>query len=139
MNETPRENYPQEQKRELTLADLEKAKAELRLWEGRVGETSNNPDKYSSQIQDAAQKVRHIETALKKAGVIEMTPEEKLTDELDKLYPNARSRTIVEHQRQKYEIVYFPLVSSRSGKTVHEWGHEWRPFKEKKPKKRPSR
>lgn len=139
MNEVSRENYPQEQKRELALIDLEKAKAELRLWEGRVGETSNNPDKYSSQIQDAAHKVRHIEATLKKAGVIEMTPEEKLTDELDKLYPNTRSRTVVEYQGQEYKIVYFPLATSRSGKTVHEWGHEWRLFKEKKSKKRPSR
>jgi len=66
-----------------------------------------------------------IERELKNAGIIEMTDQEKLNIELDKLYPNARSTTIVEHNGQKYQIRYFPLEKSRSRKTVKEWGHEW--------------
>ncbi len=130
------EKSGEQEKTAPTLADLEKARQELEYWQERFGkDSSSNPDKYSSQIRDAAIRVRDIKTALKKAGVIEMTPEEKLTAKLDELYPNARSRTVVEYEGQKYEIIYFPLETSRSGKTVHEWGHKWRPFKEKEPKK----
>ena len=34
------------------------------------------------------------------------TKEEKITEELDKLYPNAKSKTIVEYNGEKYQIRY---------------------------------
>jgi len=109
-----------------TSDDLKKAREELKLWQKRWENYSgNNSDKYQSNIKIAVSNVRMIERELKNAGIIEMTDQEKLNIELDKLYPNARSTTIVEHNGQKYQIRYFPLEKSRSRKTVKEWGHEW--------------
>ncbi len=111
---------------EYTLKDLEEARQELANWQERfANDGSNNPNKYSSQIRDAASKVRHITEVLKEAGALPKTPEEELTAKLDELHPNARSRSVVTHKGKKYQIRYFPLDVSRSGKTVHEWGHEW--------------
>jgi len=45
--------------------------------------------------------------------------------ELDKLYPNAKSKTKIEYNGKKYILRYYPLEVSRSGKTVQEWGHSW--------------
>ena len=44
-----------------------------------------------------------------------------MRDELDLLYPNAKSQTIVTHNGKQYQIRYSPLVKSRSRKTVKEY------------------
>jgi hypothetical protein len=67
-----------------------------------------------------------VEDHLKQTGAIEYTEQEKLDMELDKIYPNAKSKTVVEYNGKKYKIGYFPLERSRTGKTVHEWGHTWK-------------
>lgn len=109
-----------------TLEDLEKARAELELWQERwANSSSNNPNKFRSQREWAAGRVREIEQDLKERGLLDKTDWEKINAELDKIYPNAKSRTVVEYQGKKYQISYFPLETSRSGKTVHEWGHRW--------------
>ncbi len=54
-----------------------------------------------------------------------LTDEDKISIELDRLHPNAKSKTVVDFKGSKYQIKYFPLGTSRSGKTVHGWGHEW--------------
>lgn len=114
-------------KERYTLEDLQKAREELKFWEDRfVNTSSNNPDKFRSQIKDANRKIRRIKDSLKASGLLEKTDTEKLTQKLDSLYPNSKSRRIVTWEGDKYQIRYFPLDKSRSGKTVHEWGHEWR-------------
>jgi len=116
---------------EHTLKDLEEARKELANWQQRRSDDdSNNPNKYRGQINAAWYRVRLIESVLKYSGVIELVPEEKLQNELDRLHPNARSRSIVKYNGKKYQIRYSPLSISRSGKTVTEWGHEWIPLKE---------
>ena len=109
-----------------SLDDLEKAKTELKLWEDRfANDSSNNPNKYQSQIKQARRAVRSIKEVLKMNGVLEMSEQEKITAELDKLYPNAKSKTIVEYTGRKYQIRYFPRERSRSRKSVTDWGHQW--------------
>lgn len=122
--ENPSEADP---KREYMLEDLEKAREELKFWEDKFANTrANNPNKFRSQIKDAGRRVRWIKESLKASGIIEKSDTEKITAELDTLYPNAKSKRIVTYKGEKYQIRYFPLDKSRSGKTVHEWGHEWR-------------
>ena len=58
------------------------------------------------------------------------TPEEKrISEELDGLYPKAKSRSVVEHGGRKYQIKYFPIAKSDDGQKVKEWGHRWIPLK----------
>ena len=110
------------------LEDLRKALEDLKRWnDAFADDRSNNPNKYRSQIRTAAGRVREIEAALKAAGKLPMTDGEKLTAELDKIFPNASSKTTVVREGKKYRIRYFPIQFSRSRKTVTEWGHVWEP------------
>lgn len=60
----PKEKASIEERRSFTLADLEKAKREYDFWLDRMGkDSSNNPNKYHSEIREAGIKVRHIETS----------------------------------------------------------------------------
>jgi len=59
----------------------------------------------------------------------EILPHEQHIAELDRLYPNARSRSIVEYGGKRYRIRYYP-ETSRSGKTVHRWHHGWELYTE---------
>ena len=109
-----------------TLADLEQAKAELASWSRRFDDYSgNNPDKYQADIRSARGRVREIETALKEAGLIPKTEHEVLESTLDRLFPNARSKEIVEYEGQKYQRHFTPLERSRSRKSVTVWGKSW--------------
>ncbi len=115
-----------ESEKTYTLEDLEKAKKTYEYWLKCMGDyDGGNPNKYHAEVRASASMVREIEQALKAAGVLEMTEAEKINAELDGFYPNAQSRSIVEYKGKKYQIRYFPLSASRSGKTVHEWGHQW--------------
>ena len=81
-----------------TLEDYEKARAELTLWNERWDNyTGNNPDKYQTDIRDAARKVREIKQYLEDVGLLERSYKEKLERELDRIFPNAQSKEIVEH------------------------------------------
>ncbi|MBB3773736.1 hypothetical protein FHS55_004380 [Angulomicrobium tetraedrale] len=109
-----------------TIVDLEQAKAKLAAWNERFDEyTGNNPDKYQADIRSARERVREIELALKDAGVIPKTEHEKLEDTLDRTFPNARSKEIVEYEGQKYRRHFMPLERSRSRKSVTVWGKSW--------------
>ncbi len=59
------------------------------------------------------------------SGVIELTEQERLSQNLDRLYPNARRRQIVEFEGKCYQRVFSPLEKSRSDKSVKVWGREW--------------
>ncbi|WP_206478012.1 hypothetical protein [Halomonas sp. KRD171] len=109
-----------------TLDDLDDARKDQEKWgTAFANDRSNNPNKYQAQRRDAASKIRRIELYLKDEGVIPKTDQELLDEELDQLYPNAKPKRIVVHNGNKYQVRYFPLVQSRSRKTVKEWGHKW--------------
>jgi hypothetical protein len=113
-----------------TKQDLDAAVRELRKWESAFENyDGNNPDKYRSQISAALVKVRNITESLKRAGVIELTAQEKLDAALDKTFPNARHKQVVELERKRYKSLYFPAEKSRSGKSVKAWDHFWEPVK----------
>lgn len=108
-----------------TLEDYEEAKAEHRRWVERWDNyTGNNPEKYQTDIRNAATRMREIEQHLKDAGLLEWTEKEKLERELDRLFPNAQSKEVVEHNGKKYQRRYWP-EKSRSGKTVKGWSKSW--------------
>lgn len=109
-----------------TLDDLDEARKDQEKWgDAFANDSSNNPNKYQAQRRDVASKIRRIEQYLKDEGVIQKTDQELLGEELDQLYPNAKSKRTVVHNGKKYQVQYFPLVQSRSRKTVKEWGHKW--------------
>lgn len=123
------ENEPEQtignftEKPKYTLEDLEREKK----WDSGFG--PNNPRAVSRELHEHAMRLREIEDYLKQTGTIEYTKQEKIDAELDKLYPDARSKTVVEYNGGKYKIKYFPRDKSNSGKTVYEWGHTWVPLK----------
>jgi hypothetical protein len=73
---------------------------------------------------------REIERYLKDLGVLELTDKEKLEKELDRAFPDAQSKEVVEYNGKKYMRRFFPIEKSRSRKTVKEWGKSWEPVKE---------
>ena len=109
-----------------TINDLELAQIEMDQWNERWDNYSgNNPNKYQSNIKIAARKVRTIAAYLKKTGAISSTEQEILEQNLDKVFPNAKSREIVEYESRKYQRRFWPIEKSRSGKTVTQWGKGW--------------
>lgn len=118
------------EKPKYTLEDLEKE----RQWDS--GMDPNNPGAFSRKLEEHRQRLREIEYYLKQRGILEKTEADKfleenhrIHEELDRLYPGAKSKTIVEYNGKKYQIRYFPLRKSR-GKVL-EWEHAWWPVKEK--------
>lgn len=109
-----------------TLDDYAAAKAELEGWNARfANDGSNNPDKYRADINAAKAKVSVIEAALKASGVIARTPDEERDAELDKAFPNARNKEVVEWNGAKYRRRFLPETTSLSGKTVKSWIKFW--------------
>ncbi len=45
--------------------------------------------------------------------------------QLDKRYPKAESRQIVEFEGRRYQRRFTPVSKSLSGKTVKEWAKSW--------------
>jgi hypothetical protein len=74
--------------------------------------------------------VREIEQYLKDGGIFELTEMERLEKELDRAFPNAQSKEVIEYNGKKYRRRFWPLEKSRSRKTVTEWGKSWEPVEE---------
>ena len=111
-----------------TIQDLESARSALADWRhSQCEEKANNPNKYEGNIRFYQDEVERIERALKVSGLIPMSDHEKLESELDRLFPRARSREIVEFEDQKYQRRFFPARRSRSRKTVVKWHKWWEP------------
>ncbi len=109
-----------------TLQDLEEARAELNEWVRRDDNyDGGNIDKYRFLIDDAKARIRRIEKHLKSVGIMPYTDVELFEAELDRLFPKAKSKDIVSYNGNRYQRRYFPLQTSRSRKTVKEWGREW--------------
>jgi hypothetical protein len=112
---------------DFTLEDLEHAEQVLGDWQKRFGDSnSNNPNKFRGQINAAVSMVEMIEADLKRTGLIPQTAQEVLENALDKLFPRARSREIVEFEGKMYQRIFTPLRFSRSRKTVTKWGKNWK-------------
>lgn len=109
-----------------TLQDLEKARIDLQKWIDRFENYSgNNPNKYQTDIKSARQRVRQIEYVLKIEGVFPNTENEELQSILDRFFPAAQNKEIVEHEGQRYERRFRPSEKSRSGKSVKSWERYW--------------
>ncbi|MCA1494947.1 hypothetical protein I6F11_29405 [Ensifer sp. NBAIM29] len=109
-----------------TLEELEEARSELARWTERLDNYSgNNPNKYRADINAARQRVRELEDDLKAAGALPRSAQEQLESELDRAFPNAKSKEIVEYRGRKYLRRFWPLERSNSGKTVTQWGKGW--------------
>jgi hypothetical protein len=112
-----------------TLEDLAQARQNLaRLQEKWSNDTSNNPNKYRSDLQIARAQVEMIEQELKAEGIIPLTEKEKLELELDQRFPHARSKEIVEYDGRRYRRRFYPRERSRSRKTITLWGKYWEPL-----------
>jgi hypothetical protein len=120
--------------RQYTLADLEEAER----WASETPGSGNNPNKNRGRIKTARLMVGIIRAQLIKRGIIDIPARQKPQDEieseriqaeLDRLYPNAQSKRIVEYQGQNWIRRYVPLDVSRSGKTVHRWHGYWEKLK----------
>lgn len=108
-----------------TLDDLDKAKAERDAIESRWENYSgNNPNKFNSQRKQASTKVEAIEAQLKASGTIPLSEHETIEQELDRLFPNAASKEIVEHLGIRYQRQFTPAEKSRAGK-VSRWHKSW--------------
>ena len=109
-----------------TLQSLENAKAHLaHLRERDASDTSGNVDKYHTRINRARWDVEHIERQLKINGLVPYSDAELLEIEIDKKFPKARSKDIVDHNGQKFQLRFSPKTKSRSGKTVTSWNRWW--------------
>ena len=109
-----------------TLQSLENAKSYLAsLRERDSSDTSGNVDKYHTRINRARLEVDHITQHLKLSGAIPYSEKELLEMEINKLFPKARSKDIVEYLGQKYQLKFSPNTKSRSGKTVTSWSSWW--------------
>lgn len=109
-----------------TIDDLQAAKAELeRLQELDSMDTSGNPEKYHTRFAAARRQVHEIEKALKSAGAIPRTEHEEMEFKLDKAFPAAKSRDIVELEGTRFQRRFRPFTKSRSGKTVTTWDAYW--------------
>ncbi|HCJ7274148.1 TPA: hypothetical protein NVH30_003823 [Vibrio cholerae] len=85
-----------------TLEDLRAAQAELDLWQGRWDRyDGNNPNKYQADIRNAQSRVRSITESLKASGMLERSEQENLEVRLDRQFPNAQSKEIVEFEGKK--------------------------------------
>lgn len=109
------------------LEDLDEARQELKRWRDRFDNyDGNNPNKYQSEIRAARMKVRDIEASLKAQGFLPMSEQETLEAELDKHFPTAQSKEIVEHGGKRYERRFYPAERSNSGKSVTQWHKSWK-------------
>ncbi|MBB5876168.1 MULTISPECIES: hypothetical protein [Xanthomonas] len=109
-----------------TLDDHAKAKEALELLRSkRSAYSGNNPNKFRADIETAKARLSDIESTLKEAGILQRTPTEQRDSLLDKAFPEARSKEVVEWQGKRFKKIYTPAGKSLSGKTVLKWNTHW--------------
>ncbi|TCL38078.1 hypothetical protein EV210_10444 [Anaerospora hongkongensis] len=90
-----------------TLADLEKAKVNIerleKAWDNYSG---NNPNKHHTSISMAREEVSRITYCLKLQGDISKTEQEILEDKLNRAFPNAQSKLVINFEEAKYQRQY---------------------------------
>jgi hypothetical protein len=110
---------------EYTLIDLEQAYEARKAVEAkRERYEGKNPNKYRSELRAAQDAVLRIEESLKAAGALEYTPEDRLNLALDAIHPNAKARTVVEHDDVRYERRFLPMGKFTDGKP-ESWKGYW--------------
>jgi hypothetical protein len=106
-----------------TLEHMAAAQAELDTAQRRFDNyDGNNPNKHRADLRRARLKLDLIVSDLQRQGVIpkpETTDKQRLEQQLDRLFPNARSRDEVEHSK-RYRRRFAPARMSNSRKTVME-------------------
>jgi hypothetical protein len=126
-----------QEKPKYTTTDLEDVKQRMENYMG-----PNNPKAQSRAYAEFGRQIKEIQEYLISTGELkkevsserELSEAELMNKKLDELYPNAKSKTIVWHEGQRYQIKYYPHNTSNSGKTVYEWRHSWTRVEEKKKK-----
>lgn len=109
-----------------TLAVLEAALAHRKALSAQWGNYSgNNPNKGYADRHAAHMRALEIEEELKRCGVIPYTEQEQPTRELNRLYPDAASRSIVEHEGCFFQIRYTPNGHSLSGRVKGGYSSSW--------------
>ena len=84
----------------------------------------NNPNKYQSDIRSARSAYDSLERQCKIEKLMPYTEQELLELRLDAVFPNAKSKQIVEFDGAKYKRTFSPNFSN-SGKTVTSWNKDW--------------
>lgn len=109
-----------------TIEDHAVAKAMLeslnQRWENYDG---NNPNKYKADIAAARAALHSIEESLKQTGLLPRAEIEERDLQLDKAFPNAQSKQVVEWQGKRYVRCFSPVSTSLSAKTVKAWRKYW--------------
>ena len=104
---------------------LAEAKANLESKLDRLDRyDGNNPNKYQSDIRLARSAYDSLERQCKFGKLMPYTEQELLDQRLDAVFPNAKSKQIVEFDGAKYKRTFSPNFSN-SGKTVTSWDKEW--------------
>jgi hypothetical protein len=118
--------------------DLVDAKALLAAAEGR-DHRANNPNKGRAYIKRLRLEVSAIEAELRwqETATPEQIAQCALDDELNFRFPNAKSKTVVEHDGQRYQLKVKPISFSYGVPT--DWSRSWHktdlPVGEPPPKK----
>nr|WP_315227491.1 hypothetical protein [uncultured Albidiferax sp.] len=109
-----------------TLENYATAKAKLESANQlRENYNGNNPNKYQAETASARADLHAIEEYLKQTGFIPRTEIEERDFHIDKAFPNAQTKQIVEWQGKKYTRRFSPISTSLSGKTVNAWKKSW--------------
>lgn len=87
--------------------------------------SGNNPDKHRAEIEHARAAVVALKRQCQAAGLLPMSDAERLSAELDRQHPDARSKTVVQYEGAFYWKRSFPAARSKSGKTVLAWETHW--------------
>ena len=112
---------------EPTLEDYGAAKLELATVEERWANYSgNNPDKYQSELRNAREVLASVEADLKRRGLLPLTETERLHAELNRTFPNARSKEVVVLEGVRYQRCFRPATLSNSRKNVRTWEATWK-------------
>ncbi|MCC8496246.1 hypothetical protein LN451_20510 [Xanthomonas hortorum pv. gardneri] len=113
-----------------TLEDHANAVEALSLLRAREENYSgNNPNKFRADIARARAHLAAVELALKEDRVLQRTPAEERDAELDRAFPDVRSKEVVTWQGKQFIKRFTPTGKSLSGKTVLGWSAHWEELK----------
>lgn len=87
-------------------------------WLGRSERRGNRIDEVNGLIY-------RMKISLQKRDLLPSTEREKLYFNLDKIAYGMRNGEVLEHEGHFFQLSFFPLAKSNSGKTVHVWAREW--------------
>lgn len=98
-----------------TQKHLSHAQATVEYWRKKTGKEA------ASQLRGWQNTVKQITAVWVHFG---MSEPDDLTAELDRRYPNAKSRKFVTHNGNRYRKRYFPIETGVDGGVYH-WGTYW--------------